>query len=477
LFRTDGTGDVIPLLGEFQVVRDRFSAKFMADSGGQPIVLWGIGLAAAAALLVVMLPLAGFRFGSLVPTAALAGIALIAEKQSVRLSPSVEISVSFLPFILAAALLGPLSAIAVGAASLLGSFKVPYVRWLVWTGSRALVCGAAGLAAWMAGAASANSFSAVLVVVITASITEVLWDVLLGALTVAIRKNGSLRGQLKTTMPVLFAAVPLYTPVLAVLVYAYKTISPLTVAFFVIPAFAAQRLFVLYRQQRDTAEELAEANARLEKANLSFATALVATLDARDRYTAGHSAAVAIYARDIASRLGLPSEEQRRAHLCGLVHDIGKVGLAPGLLEKPGPLTLGERRQMEMHTSIGENILLKVDDYAEIAAVVRHHHERIDGGGYPDGLRGAEIPLLSRIISVADAYDAMTSDRPYRDAMPSRVARLRLAQAVETQFDTTVVAALEAILASSDEGYSSQEPLSAQDWPLKAIEAHALGAA
>ena len=108
---------------------------------------------------------------------------------------------------------------------------------------------------------------------------------------------------------------------------------------------------------------------------------------------------------------------------------------------------------MEAHAEIGERILCKVDDYAEIAKVVRHHHERVDGLGYPDGLRGDEIPVLARIISVADAYNAMTSDRPYRDAMPSRVARLRLAQAVEGQFDTSVVAAFEAILAGAGETY------------------------
>jgi HD-GYP domain-containing protein (c-di-GMP phosphodiesterase class II) len=137
------------------------------------------------------------------------------------------------------------------------------------------------------------------------------------------------------------------------------------------------------------------------------------------------------------------------------VHDIGKIGLPPGLLEKPGALTLEERRQMEEHSVIGERILAKVDDYAEIAKIVRHHHERIDGQGYPDGLTGDDIPLLSRIIAVADAYNAMTSDRPYRDAMPSQVARMRLAQAVESQFDTTVTAAFEAILASADETYRS----------------------
>jgi len=216
---------------------------------------------------------------------------------------------------------------------------------------------------------------------------------------------------------------------------------------------AAQRWFILYQDQRRLATDLQGANEQLKAANLSFAKGLIATLDARDRYTAGHSAAVAIYARDIARRMALDEEQQGLAHLCGLVHDIGKIGLPAGLLEKPGALTLEERREMQKHSEIGERILKNVDTYEEIAAVVRHHHERVDGGGYPDGLSHQTIPLLSRIIAVADAYNAMTSDRPYRDAMPSRVARLRLAQAVETQFDTAVVAAFEALLAGTDEDY------------------------
>ena len=162
---------------------------------------------------------------------------------------------------------------------------------------------------------------------------------------------------------------------------------------------------------------------------------------------------MAIYSRDIAERLGLDAETQQRCYLIGLVHDIGKIGLPPGLLEKPGALTLDERRQMQEHSAIGERILANVDTYSEVAQIVRHHHERVDGTGYPDGLMESEIPLLSRIIAVADAYNAMTSDRPYRDAMPSRVARMRLAQAVASQFDTTVVAAFEAILAGADESY------------------------
>ena len=160
-----------------------------------------------------------------------------------------------------------------------------------------------------------------------------------------------------------------------------------------------------------------------------------------------------IYSRDIAARMGLRRADQQNGAPGGLVHDIGKIGLPAGLLEKEGPLTLEERRVMQGHSEIGERILANVDDYGDIAHVVSHHHERVDGNGYPDGLDDEEIPFLSRIIAVADAYNAMTSHRPYREAMPSRVASMRLAQAVGSQFDTTVVAAFEAILATADDSY------------------------
>jgi putative nucleotidyltransferase with HDIG domain len=301
-------------------------------------------------------------------------------------------------------------------------------------------------------------------------------DVVFATLLFRLRGHGNPMALIRTASPLLVAALPLYAPVVGLLVFGYREFSPWTLPLFLAPALAAQKSFLMYQDQRRLAEDLVEANLQLERANLSFASALVATLDARDKYTAGHSAAVAIYAKDIAERLDLEPRLQRLSHLCGLVHDIGKIGLPPGLLEKPGALTLEERRQMEEHSIIGERILAKVDDYAEIAKIVRHHHERVDGQGYPDGLVGDEIPLLSRIISVADAYNAMTSDRPYRDAMPSRVARLRLAQAVESQFDTMVVAAFEAILAGADEDYRlgvrMDFNLELEQWaPLQAVSA------
>jgi putative nucleotidyltransferase with HDIG domain len=324
---------------------------------------------------------------------------------------------------------------------------------LVYTFSEAITGALTGLVAIYSSGLVENRLGAIATATVTAAMTAQALDLVFACITMRIRHAGKVSDTLRLLGPLVGASVPLYAPLVALLAFAYEEISPWTLPLFLLPSLAAQRLFVLYQEQRRLAVDLASVNEHLERANLSFATALVATLDARDQYTAGHSAAVAIYARDIARRMGLDSEQQRLAHLCGLVHDIGKVGLPAGLLEKTGPLTLEERRQMEEHSAIGERILGKVDDYAEIATVVRHHHERVDGNGYPDGLSGDDIPLLSRIIAVADAYNAMTSVRPYRDAMPSRVARLRLAQAVESQFDTSVVAAFEALLAMANETY------------------------
>jgi putative nucleotidyltransferase with HDIG domain len=297
-----------------------------------------------------------------------------------------------------------------------------------------------------------NEIARIAIATFFAAVVAEALDVGFAALTLELR-GGDAWQFVIMFVPIVLAAISLYTPIVALLSVAYIDVSPWTLALFFMPALAAQRLFALYQDQRRLTDDLVDANAALERANLGFASALVGVLDARDRYTAGHSAAVAIYARDIAARMALSAEQLQLAHVAGLVHDIGKIGLAAGLVEKPGALTLEERREMQRHSEIGERILANVATYAEIAAIVRHHHERIDGGGYPDGLSADEIPLLSRIIAVADAYNAMTSDRPYRDAMPSQVARLRLAQAVETQFDTTVVAAFEAILATSDESY------------------------
>jgi hypothetical protein len=413
-------------------------------------------IAAASALVI-----AGYTLGEPLTVIALALTAAVAERGSIRLTRRTEQSISVLPTLFAAVVFGPLAAGVVGAASMLGDpelmaardpMRAPRLKWATYTSTRFLGGVVTGLVAQAALGRTHSQFGGLVAATLVGALVGELLEICFAVATTAVR-GASARETARTLGPLLILAPPVYAPVVALLALIYIKVSPWTLALFLIPALAAQRLYGLYQDERQLAVDLSKANETLERANLQFAAALIATLDARDQYTAGHSAAVAIYSRDIAARMGLEDDVQEHAYLCGLVHDIGKIGLPPGLLEKPGALTLDERRQMQEHSAIGERILAHVDEYSEIATVVRHHHERIDGQGYPDGRAELDIPLVSRIIAVADAYNAMTSNRPYRDAMPSRVARLRLAQAVDTQFDTAVVAAFEAILAGADEDY------------------------
>jgi len=423
-----------------------------------PLEAYAGAVAAGSFAAVLGSILGGWDIGPLSVVLPLAFVAAVSERATVTLSSVLQESISLVPTLLVAVLFGPVAAAVVAAASMLPDLRAPhdrpYLRWCIYTSSRALTAVVTGIAAAGTAHLSTNPYAQLTTATAVGAVVAQALDVGFALTTIRLRRR-NVRESVQTLIPVVLAAVVLYAPLVAILAIAYRQVSPWTIILFFGPALAAHRLFALYQEQRRLTEDLKSANLQLERANLSFATALVATLDARDRYTAGHSAAVAIYARDIADRMGLSTEDQARAHLCGLVHDVGKIGLPAGLLEKPGALTLEERRLMERHSEIGERILAKVEDYAEIAAIVRHHHERVDGHGYPDGLEADDIPPISRIISVADAYDAMTSDRPYRDAMPSRVARMRLAQAVGTQFDTTVVAAFEAILATASETYRS----------------------
>jgi len=411
-------------------------------------------LAGAAVAFAIALVHQGYDLRPLTVLLPLAAIAVIAERGSIRLTERLEVSISLLPTLFAAVVLGPLAGMVVASASMLADFRPPHLKWAIYTCTRSINGGLAGLVAASAGDLVGSRAGSVLIASFAAVLVAQVLEIVFVTLTLWLRGTGTMMAVLRAFAPVLPSSVTLYTAVLAPLALAYTELSPWSVLLFLLPAIAAQRLFAMYQAQRRLAVDLADVNKSLERANLSFASALVTTLDARDRYTAGHSAAVAVYARDIAGRLGLPAETQQLAHLSGLLHDIGKIGVPPGILEKNGPLTLTERRKMEEHSAIGERILSNVEAYAEIARIVRHHHERIDGEGYPDGIAGTEIPMISRIICVADAYNAMTSDRPYRDAMPVETARSVLAGGAGTQFDSDVVAAFDAILAEASQTYS-----------------------
>lgn len=415
--------------------------------------MWALILGVGSAGAVAAMWLHGYRLPPLWALFVLGAIAALAERQSVRVTERATMSVSFLPVVFSAVVFGPLGGFAVGALSNVWDLRVSRLKWAVYTPIIGLTAGAAGVAAWTL-IPSPTTFGRYFLASLVASVVYLAAEAVLVGVTTRVR-GAKVTEDLRALLSVSLLTVPLYVPVLALFVYGYYLYSLPLVLLSFFPTLAAQRLLLLYQQEKEATRHLAAANVRLRTANARFATGLVAMLEENDPYTAGHSLAVATYARDIAKRMGLKGDEVDLVHLCALVHDIGKYKLPTSVLQKDGPLTLEERRQIEKHPEYGEEILHKVEveDEDRIGRIVRHHHERIDGEGYPDGLAGEEIPLLSRIISVADAYNAMTSNRPYRDAMPSRVARLRLAQAVEAQFDTSVVAAFEAVLAGADEEY------------------------
>lgn len=186
-------------------------------------------------------------------------------------------------------------------------------------------------------------------------------------------------------------------------------------------------------------EELAEAYQALETSFQQTAAALAKALDARDRMTASHGNRTADLVGKIAQALGMGKAEQRRLILAANLHDIGKIGVPEDILLKPGPLTPEERLRMQEHAAIGASILGEVAGMADVAKVVRHHHERWDGKGYPDGLVGEETPYMSRILAVADAVEAMCARRRYREPMSEVQVLAELRRCSGTQFDPVIV--------------------------------------
>ncbi len=189
-------------------------------------------------------------------------------------------------------------------------------------------------------------------------------------------------------------------------------------------------------------EELDAANAVLAESNeritLQAMYTLAKTIDAKDRYTNGHSRRVAKYARMIAEKMDFSEAELEHIYNMAMLHDIGKIGVPDEIINKPSRLEPEEYEIIKTHPATGYEILSEMPELEDIGVGARWHHERYDGNGYPDGLKGEEIPLVARIISVADAYDAMTSNRSYRSYMSQRSVREELKKGRGTQFDPQI---------------------------------------
>ncbi|MFH1486948.1 MAG: HD domain-containing phosphohydrolase, partial [Chloroflexota bacterium] len=220
-----------------------------------------------------------------------------------------------------------------------------------------------------------------------------------------------------------------------------------------------RRLYQLTAQQN---AELAELNASLQRkieeqterirdGFLGAVAALGEALEAKDKYTRGHSRRVADIAANFAGVIGLPPEDVRRIHLAGLLHDIGKIGVSETILHKQESLDEEEHRHIATHPLLGERILVPMVSDPALTMIVRNHHERWDGRGYPDGLKGESIPLGARLLAIADTYDALTSARPYRKAMSHSEVCAEIERSAGSQLDPQLVSLLLSHISQSEE--------------------------
>jgi hypothetical protein len=206
-----------------------------------------------------------------------------------------------------------------------------------------------------------------------------------------------------------------------------------------VPSLETVRLLELFTHQAAVAIDNLRLYNDLERSYYSTLKAFVAAMDAKDPYTKGHSENVRFHALRIARRLGLPEEQVRLIDFSSLLHDIGKLAIRDEILTKPSLLSEHEYQEVKLHPVIGSQLVSEVESLNTVAPIIHSHHEHFDGSGYPLGIKGDEIPLEARIIAVADAFEAMTSDRPYRKAFDYKIAIKRLKEAAGSQFDSEIV--------------------------------------
>ena len=218
-----------------------------------------------------------------------------------------------------------------------------------------------------------------------------------------------------------------------------------------ISAFMAQILNKLNRQLREQ-----DSIQRAKITNMNVTRSLATTIDAKDRYTSGHSQRVAEYAVELARRMGKSEEEQQIVYYAGVLHDIGKIRVPEDVINKPGKLTEEEFDQIRIHPVSGYHILCGIHEDERVGYGAKYHHERYDGKGYPNGLSGKDIPEIARIIAVADSYDAMASDRSYRKALPQDVIRKEIEKGKGTQFDPEIADVMLSII-DEDKTYDLQQ--------------------
>jgi len=384
-------------------------------------------VAAAAVALAASLPLDP-RF-SLVDYAVLGSLAALAEAWYVRTGPHSGMSLSFAVHYVVAVLFGPAAA----ALTVLSGVVVadgliarrPLLRVAFNAAQMALSAALAAAVFGLVHGSGPLHLVSDLPALALAGLTYLLVNNLLVSVVLSL-EGGTLTTELAGMVRDLLVPYAAMAPLGALAAYTYQS-SRWTLLYFVpltVVIYNGFRLFVSLQRETDNA-----------------LVALADSVDKRDQYTYQHSQRVAALSGEIARAMGLPEREVEMIVAAARVHDLGKIATDNRVLFKQSSLTDEERRLIEEHPGEGGELAGKFSMFRRGRLYIRHHHERWDGSGYPDGLAGEQIPLGARIIAVADAYDAMTSDRPYRAALPHEIALVEIRRGAGTQFDPDVVAA------------------------------------
>ncbi len=400
-------------------------------------------------------------------------LAVLAEVYMVRTGPGMEVSACFLTLFLSGAVAGPLAAFGIGAVSqLVGLRRHEWERTLCFSSTLSLCAGVSSSFYWVAlsgsGGFGGSSTLRVAAVGLVAGFVFQLLNYGLAAPVAWLRRGIGPRRVWRELFKPFFPFEAFFLAISLGLVSVYHLclvygegpsglVSTLLVLLCLLPVFGLIYAFRAYCEQRQLATRNAQLAVRNERLALQSVASQITALDLKDDYTARHSAAVALWATDIAEALELDPRERNMTHLAGLLHDIGKIGVPDEVLRSPGRLDAVDWDLVESHCYNGYRILCNIDQFRELATVVLHHHERFDGTGYPRGLSGGQIPLISRIICVADSYSAMTSSRPYGPALSFDIAMAELDLKKGTQFDPEVVDCFVKLLSGRDERYRRGE--------------------
>ena len=377
-----------------------------------------------------------------------------------------EVSAGFLADFLSAALLGPVpGAVVAASVFFIGDRRGAWQRTLVNSATFFIVGGTTGIVYWGIQGAFGKSGWSLAIGGLAAGGAYFVLNFVMTAPVMWFRRN--LRPQewfSEAFGPFLPFHIFFLTLSLG-LIFSFDRLGPPGFVLFFLPVMGLVYAFRTFSRQRELARSL-------ERFSLQMAASMITALDFKDNYTAQHSAAVAQYAFDTAGALNLSQKERSVAHLAGLLHDLGKISVPDEILNSRERLGDEEWAVIQGHAGAGQSVVSNMHEFEELGKIIRHHHERYDGLGYPDGVSAEEIPIISRIVAVADSYSAMVSERPYSAKLRPEEAAAELKSKAGTQFDPRVVSAFLGVLQSATLEYRMAEHL---DFHLQFQKARFLG--